>query len=348
MEQVQRQTNESIFSKANLLAALSPILFLMGTVVFPFFGDRSLSMYGYDFLPSILWMIAFTPPALCYLFGVRKLIANLSILFLPALVIMLVILDVSLEVGLIEQHIESYAVVKAEAYKDAYTDIPTRVELFDHRWGLGAFCILLATLLLPLSLYAPKYQRKENIVQGIKGKITVLQQQVRSIDFNGGIRYIEKRLSKVIRVSLFKLLDLKEVDWKTLLVKRRNQIVATLLVGVIVCLSVFDWSVAPDTEEVKTYIQADLKESDMYASFETLDIRDCEEVRTEVMQCVVDATIIVKTMHDELVAESRITNEVLEYQYTYNSFSPLRSSAYMSESAKEAIGMKILKHALGI
>jgi hypothetical protein len=165
MEQATNSVGKRIiFPAPNLIAALSPLLILLGTVVFPFIVNEPYVLYFSDMFPAWLFVLTFLPAVIVYALGQKKRFAIIS--YVVGIVVfsgLFVEHNMHPEQSILREHVVANFEAKNKQYKRLYGRSPvSKMTLFDDRKGFGFYAGGLGLLLLPLSLIAPKYRPQPN------------------------------------------------------------------------------------------------------------------------------------------------------------------------------------------
>ncbi|ELP6119483.1 hypothetical protein QTV43_000628 [Vibrio vulnificus] len=157
------QTKSSLIHLPNLLAATSPLLIILGTVVFPFAVEGSFVLYLSDMLPAWLILLTFLPSVFIYCLGQKKRYAILSILIGIATFGALIgehIIRPSNSILL--QNVQVNYQAKVDKFDRINRHYPlNKMERFDERYELGFYLAGLGLLMFPITLIAPKYKLQQ-------------------------------------------------------------------------------------------------------------------------------------------------------------------------------------------
>ncbi|HAS6343422.1 hypothetical protein HQK29_14350 [Vibrio vulnificus] len=150
----------------NIIAALPPLLILLGSLVFPFIVNEPFVLYFSDMFPAWLFVLTFLPAVIIYALGQKKRFAILSYVIGIVVFSGLFIEHITHpEQSILREHVVANFEAKEKNYRRLYRHSPMiKMTLFDERKGLGFYIAGLGLLLLPVSLIAPKYKPQPSLL----------------------------------------------------------------------------------------------------------------------------------------------------------------------------------------
>ncbi|KZN49802.1 hypothetical protein [Pseudoalteromonas luteoviolacea] len=288
-----------VFHIPNLIAAFPPFLLFLGACLFPIISVESLDAYLSDFIPSWYFALAFLPAVVIYTLGIKKRYVFLS--YLVAIITMVFLVhkaSLDFDNSLLGQHIKNNAEYKFDKYKQETGDSVSIDPMIVESPGYGLYIFCLGLLLLPISLFSPKYKRNNGFLSlnGLnksheggerKGSLSIKSWNIKYVFLTGGIVMVA-----------------------TVLYVMRPP--------------------TPSADILSEFLVDYYKDNGYKLNIKDLDIYGCEQLDSGDMMCLVDLAADIDDKYGFHVSSSNVEEEETRFSFTNGKYRAKRPMTVLS------------------
>ncbi|MCF6438740.1 hypothetical protein L1077_04760 [Pseudoalteromonas luteoviolacea] len=307
-----------VFHIPNLIAAFPPFLLLLGACLFPMISVESFDAYLSDFIPSWFFALAFFPAVVIYTLGIKKRYVFLS--YLVAIITMVFLVhkaSLDFDNSLLGEHIKNNAEYKFDKYHQETGDSISIDPMIVESPGYGLYIFCLGLLLLPISLFSPKYKRNSGLLA--------------LIGLNKSNRTGDRKDSF--------LLDCKNSLSKKLTASIKNWDIKYVLLscGFAVAATVFYVTrpPTPSTDTLSEYLVKYYKNYGYNIDITDIDIYGCKNWEDGDLKCLVDLEADIKDEYGFDVTSSNVEGKETRFRFINDEY---RSTRPMSAISHKSYG----------
>lgn len=345
----------TLFHAPNLIAAMSPIFILLGTLIFPLMDVEKLTIYASDAIPPMFLLFGFVPAAFIYAFGLKKRYAILAIALSIAVFIAFAVLG-DRNTGMLALYLQENIALKFSTYQELIPNSnPFRhMTMFDESWGLGLYMLGLGLILLPVSLIAPKYKHQNDfhgVLKDLKPLfskyLTLLKASASKVDMVKVKSTVDlfKEKATTININDLKSLNVNTIKAQLLSLSTKRKV--GCIAAILLIAFMFSGTPTPNESDVEKHIISTVKESFGFeAIVKDLNIRGCEETSVRRVTCIIDSNIIIKDKSGKVVAKSVIVKHEAEYPYVEGEFEMIDMQHYLSEDAINVMALDMFSNGM--